>query len=146
MDRQLGKARSSKRGAAGASGRSGCAPTSAPSRRPSRREHPGLRIWCLDRHQGPSPFIPSRSCPGEGSKNFLKTLLHTAGQDVQCQGQEKKEPFQLPEPPGPGGLVFQGPLPAAARGGRARAGPWTPPGFPSQPCCHLHQRPQRSEP
>lgn len=82
---------------------------------PAGREHLGRCIWCLERHQGPSPLIPSQSCPGEGSKNFLKTPLHGAGQDVQCQGQqEKKEPFQLPEPQGPLGLVFEGPLPQLA--------------------------------
>lgn len=79
---------------------------------PAGREHLGRCIWCLERHQGPSPLIPAHGCPGEGSKNFLKTLLHAAGQDVQCQGQqEKKEPFQLLEPRGPLGQVFEGPLP-----------------------------------
>jgi hypothetical protein len=28
---------------------------------------------CLERHRWPSPFIPSHSCPREGSKNFLRT-------------------------------------------------------------------------
>lgn len=128
MDQQLGKARSSKGWGHAVFPDVLPAPLLLPAD-PAGREHLGLCFWCLERHQRPSPFIPSHSCPGEGFKNFLKTLLHTAGQDLQCQGQqEKNEPFQLPEPGRPRGLVFEGPpFPNwQPPRWRAHAGPWTP--------------------
>lgn len=126
MDQQLGKARSSKGWGHAVFPRCTPRPLLLPAD-PAGREHLGLYFWYLERHQRPNPFIPSHSCPGEGFKNFLKTLLHTAGQDLQCQGQqEKNEPFQLPEPGRPQGLVFEGPSPSLAGspgGGQHMLGP-----------------------
>lgn len=50
-------------------------------------QQPGL--WgaqLRERHRRPGPFTASLSCPGEGSENFLRALLYTAGQEVQLQG------------------------------------------------------------
>lgn len=81
----------------------------------------------------------------EGSKNFLRTLRHAVGQDVQCQGQqEKKGPFQLPEPCRPHwpSKVARGHVGWLWKQTATHTGPGWPPGSSSQPCHKLWQWPQ----
>lgn len=148
MDWQLGKARSSKRGWRGPAVFRMRSQTRPLPTGPWGTEHLGLCIWCLEKHQGSRPFTPAHSCPGEGSKNFRKALLHTAGQDVQCQGQQRRTGSFSSRSHSdlrswPSKDLFSHPA-GSPGGGEHMPGPGLLPVFSSQPCRHLHLWPLHS--
>lgn len=110
---------------------------------PAGKEHLGLCIECLERHQGPRTFIPSHSCPTEGSKKLPEDSAAHCKPRCTMPGTTREEralsaPIAM-QTSGPG--LRRTPSATAAGspgGGEHMPGVGCLPASSSQSGCHLH--------